>query len=81
MAAGRKRAAAAKPIVGFLCFGSAETSAHLVAAFRRGLGETGYVENQNVTIEFRWAQNQSDLLPEWQLIWRAGTCLNRTFRR
>ena len=37
---------------------------HLVAAFRKGLGETGYVEGQNVTIEFRWAQNQRNRLPE-----------------
>ena len=58
------RAQQAMPVVGFLSFGSPDTSAHLVAAFRKGLGETGYVENQNVTIEFRWAQNQRDRLPE-----------------
>jgi putative ABC transport system substrate-binding protein len=54
----------AMPVIGFLSFGSPDTSAHLVAAFRKGLGETGYVENQNVTIEFRWALNQRDRLPE-----------------
>ena len=54
----------AMPVIGFLNFGSPETNGHLVAAFRKGLGETGYVEGQNVIIEFRWAQNQSARLPE-----------------
>jgi len=39
------------PLIGFVAGGSAGASAHHVAAFRQGLGETGYVENQNVTIE------------------------------
>ena len=43
------------PVVGYLFPGSPETSAHVVAAFRKGLNETGFVENQNVAIEFRWA--------------------------
>jgi hypothetical protein len=38
--------------------------AHLVAAFREGLMETGYVEGRNVAIEFRWARNEIDRLPE-----------------
>ena len=54
---------AAMPVVGFLRPGSPEANAHLVAAFRKGLGETGYVEGQNVTIEYRWADNQLDRLP------------------
>ena len=37
--------------------------AHLVAAFRQGLGETGFAEGQNVAIEFRWANGQYDRLP------------------
>jgi putative ABC transport system substrate-binding protein len=51
------------PMIGFLSGQSPESSAHLVAAFRSGLRDTGYVEGQNVTIEFRWAWGQSDRLP------------------
>ena len=54
----------AMPVLGFLYQGSPEPSAHLVAAFRAGLSETGYVEGQNVSIEFRWAHNQNDRLPD-----------------
>jgi putative ABC transport system substrate-binding protein len=54
----------AVPVVGYLHSGSPETFAHLVAAFRKGLGETGYVEGRNVAIEFRWAQDEPDRLPE-----------------
>jgi putative ABC transport system substrate-binding protein len=55
---------AAMPVIGFLYSGSPEPSAHLVAAFSKGLTETGYVEGQNVAIEFRWARNEIDRLPE-----------------
>jgi putative ABC transport system substrate-binding protein len=51
------------PVIGFLSGQSPESSAHLVAAFRRGLQDTGYAEGRNVTIEFRWALGQSDRLP------------------
>jgi len=54
----------AMPVLGFLYQGSPEPSAHLVAAFRAGLSETGYVEGQNVSIEFRWAHNQNDRLSD-----------------
>jgi putative ABC transport system substrate-binding protein len=54
----------AMPVIGYLHTGSPETFAHLVAAFRSGLNETGYVEGRNVAIEFRWAQDQHDRLPE-----------------
>jgi ABC-type uncharacterized transport system substrate-binding protein len=43
--------------------GSADAYAGYVAAFRKALGETGYVEGQNVAIEYRWAENQLDRLP------------------
>jgi len=55
---------AAMPTIGFLRPGSPEPNAHLVAAFRRGLGETGYVEGRNVSVEYRWAHNDDDRLPE-----------------
>jgi putative ABC transport system substrate-binding protein len=55
---------AAMPVVGFLDPESLEPTAHLVAAFRNGLGETGYVEGRNVAMEFRWAYNDRDRLPE-----------------
>ena len=51
------------PLVGFMSGRSPEDSAHLVAAFRQGLDETGFVEGQNVAIEFRWANGQYDRLP------------------
>ena len=51
------------PVIGFLSARSPEESAHLVAAFRQGLAEGGFVEGQNVVIEFRWARGQYDLLP------------------
>ena len=55
----------AMPAVGFLDSQSPGTFADIVlSSFRRGLKETGYVEGENVTIEYRWAENQIDRLPE-----------------
>jgi putative ABC transport system substrate-binding protein len=51
------------PVIGFLSARSPEESAHLIAAFRQGLAEGGFVEGQNVAIEFRWARGQYGLLP------------------
>jgi putative ABC transport system substrate-binding protein len=51
------------PVVGFLSGRSPAESAGVVAAFRKGLSETGYAESQNVSIDFRWAEGQSDRLP------------------
>ena len=51
------------PVIGFLCSGSAEAFTPLVAAFSDGLKEVGYVERQNVAIEFAWAGGRYDQLP------------------
>jgi putative tryptophan/tyrosine transport system substrate-binding protein len=51
------------PVIGFLRSTSSADSVHLVAAFRQGLKEAGFVEGQNCAIEFRWADNQFDRLP------------------
>ena len=57
------RAQQAMPVIGLLSARSPEESASLVAAFRRGLTESGIVENQNATIEYRWALGDYDRLP------------------
>jgi len=51
------------PVVGFLHSGSPEGRAPRIAAFRRGLAEGGYIEGQNVTIEYRWAEEHYERLP------------------
>ena len=53
----------AMPAVGFIRNTSANASANLVAAFRRGLSEAGYIEGQNIAVEYRWAENQDERLP------------------
>jgi ABC-type uncharacterized transport system substrate-binding protein len=53
----------AMPVIGYLDSGSPNPSAPDVTAFRQGLSETGYVEGQNVAIEYRWAEYQYDRLP------------------
>ena len=55
---------AAMPVIGFLNGQSAATYKYLVAAFQNGLTENGFVENQNVTIEYRWADGHVERLPE-----------------
>jgi putative ABC transport system substrate-binding protein len=59
----RAARAQAMPVVGFLNGASPELSAQLVAPFRQGLAEAGFVEGRNVAIEFRWANGQYDRLP------------------
>jgi putative ABC transport system substrate-binding protein len=54
----------AMPVIGFLSVASPEATAHLVAAFRKGLSETGYVEGRNLAIEYRWAHSEFSRLPE-----------------
>jgi putative ABC transport system substrate-binding protein len=51
------------PVVGYLNNGSPESDASRLTGLRRGLNQTGYVEGQNVAIEYRWAGNQADRLP------------------
>jgi putative ABC transport system substrate-binding protein len=53
----------ALPIVAFINAGSADGSANRSAAFRKGLNEAGYVEGQNVTVEYHWLEGQYDRLP------------------
>jgi putative tryptophan/tyrosine transport system substrate-binding protein len=54
---------AAMPVIGFLNSGTAREWAHLVAAFKEGLNELGFVEGKNVAIEYRWAQGENERLP------------------
>ena len=55
------------PVVAFLNSGSPDGYAPMVAAFRQGLKETGYVEGQNVAVEYRWAEGQYDRVPAMAL--------------
>jgi putative ABC transport system substrate-binding protein len=74
------RAQRAMPVIGYLSARSAGDTSHLIAAVRRGLGEQGFVEGQNVRIEYRFANGQYDRLPEMatELVHRGVTILTTT---
>src|SRR5271157_5116022 len=53
----------ALPVIGFIRDGSADANARNAVAFRKGLNEAGYIEGQNVTVEYHWLEGQYDRLP------------------
>jgi putative ABC transport system substrate-binding protein len=53
----------ALPVIGWLASTSPQSQGHFATAFRQGLKDAGFIEGQNVTIEYRWAQDQNDRLP------------------
>jgi putative tryptophan/tyrosine transport system substrate-binding protein len=53
-----------KPVIGYIGFGSLDDSVLYLAGFRKGLGETGIVEGQNVAIDYRWLEGRYDRMPE-----------------
>ena len=56
--------AAGRPVIGYIGFGSLQNSVPYLDAFRRGLDETGFIEGQNVLIEYRWLEGQYDRMSE-----------------
>src|SRR5262245_61249859 len=53
----------AMPVIGYLGSQSPDVTADLLLAFRQGLKEGGYIEGENVLVDYRWAENQADRLP------------------
>jgi putative ABC transport system substrate-binding protein len=74
------RAQKAMPVVGWISSRAANEANYLVAAFRQGMKETGYVETQNVAVDFRWAEGQYDRLPAFasDLVSRPATVIVAT---
>jgi putative tryptophan/tyrosine transport system substrate-binding protein len=66
------RAQQPMPVIGFLSSAAPGPYAAIVAAVRQGLRETGYVEGQNLTIEYRWADSQLDRCPRLRQTWSAA---------
>jgi putative tryptophan/tyrosine transport system substrate-binding protein len=62
--AARAQQPVAMPVIGYLSVTFAHEQPHWLAAFRAGLHETGYIDGENVTIEYRWAEGQYDRLPK-----------------
>jgi ABC-type uncharacterized transport system substrate-binding protein len=60
------------PVVGFLHPASSDRFADRVRGFRQGLKDAGYIEGENVAIEYRWANNQLDRCRRWRPNWSAG---------
>ena len=58
------------PVVGLLDPTSPDAYAHRLRGFRKGLNDTGYVEGENVLIQYNWAENQIDRCPRWPLVRR-----------
>src|SRR5262245_15517454 len=52
------------PVIGYIGFGSLDNSVLYLAAFRKGLGDAGFVEGQNVSIEYRWLEGHYGRMPE-----------------
>jgi putative ABC transport system substrate-binding protein len=63
MPASAQQRTAAVPVVGFLNSGSPDEFSHLAAAFAQGLRDNGFIDGQNVTVDYRWARGQYDRLP------------------
>ena len=61
----------AMPLIGFLHSQSADGFTEPLRAFRQGLKDTGYVDGENVAIEYSWADNQTDRSRRWRLNWFA----------
>src|SRR5262245_65553743 len=71
---------AAIPVIGYLSARSREDTSHLIAAFQRGLAEDGYIEGQNVAIEYRFAVGEYDRLPSMaaEFVHRQGAVIATT---
>src|SRR5438876_11017683 len=70
----------AVPVIGYLSARSRDDTSHLIAAFKRGLAENGYVEGQNVAIQYRFADGEYDQLPSMaaELVQRPVTVIATT---